>query len=142
MKSNQHTFAELAQQLAGCRLLRTLRSQIIFANDFGSCRAWAEFESGAKLELVLAASDDLIEFPAEFDVHSSYDVLTEVDGISLNQFEVMGLCVAEATYSYGIILKNDTPLVLCLDTTAGLKLDLQVYPLHEILSAGGQAFFS
>lgn len=141
MKPGKYSFAQLAQHLAGCRLVQVLRSPLIVADDFGSCRAWAEFDDGSRIELILAALDELIEFPARFDADTAHDAFEEVDGVLLSRFEVAGFVVAETTFSFGIILKDEPASVLCLDTMAGTRLDLHIYPLHRLLKDGGQAFF-
>jgi hypothetical protein len=116
--------------------VRVHRAPFVQNDEFASCRAFAEFEDGSLLELVLAAACDFIDYPAKELPQSGCDVLDEVDGIALLNLEVCGVCIAETTFSFGIVLKKPTPVVLCLDTEAGMKLDLYIHPLQSLLSDG------
>lgn len=142
MKRSNYTFAELAMRLAGRRVKRVLRSPIVYEDGFGSCRAWAEFDDGFKLELALADLNALIEFPARWDADLPLEVFDEVDGVLLSQYQVTGILVTETTFSFGLILNDEEPFVLCLDTQAATRLELYCYHLNEMLEAGGKAFLA
>ena len=131
-----HTLSQLAVALRHRRLVCVHRTPFMQKDEFAGCRAFVEFENGSLLELVLADSCDLIEYPLKDLPQSGCDVLDEVDGIALRNLEVCGVCIAETTFSFGIVLKQPAPVVLCLDTEAAMKLDLYIHPLQSLLSDG------
>jgi hypothetical protein len=137
MKAQEFTIGKLADVLCGKRIECAFLTPYLKTDDFESCQAFVQFEDKTILHLGFIDNQDLIEYPVCGLELQKLRRVESVDNVSINGLLVRGLYFSESVFSLGIVVNAPSLAVLCLDTMAGVRMELYLCPLESIKSHDG-----
>lgn len=137
MKSQEFTIGKLANALCGKQVKCAFLTPYLKTDDFESCQAFIQFEDNTILHLGFIENQDSIEYPVCGLELQKLRRVESVDNVSINGLIVVGLYFSESMFSLGIVVNTPSMAVLCLDTMAGIRMELYLYPLESIKDHNG-----